>query len=438
MGTKVIAAATVGTIPKLLSYVNKFRANMDAQREGASRESKAFQMTRSPKPDNPLSDVANAMFHSARDRFKEAEIGLSCVIEQHLSLRLDSLRLVVFPRTMADLEMAQFVGADVHARLDRKADSDGLLAKRVLHLSFSSMSISKYTQLNHNLSVGDEPFDGTTWLTLLLRGAPEAIIVSLPSMNMNMSSEQSTGAMTKELPYDFNSRFVRREGMRDFEDIYISLNMSLYSWLTILRKNLSREMNQVQASSDWRASSTAVLPAVASRKRALDPLQLADAKEDGSESLMPPRLSLTPSASPLISTPFQSPTIGPKSASSSLANPSAFSPSSDPGSDMPESNISPLIPSLVPAGITIMSNGKKSSGIIYRPMKRHIERLNMRQLGEATPDVMHPFFMKKAGFNLEDSLPQYVHEYATIPIEQIMQVLLRLYSKQLQADREDA
>jgi len=60
----------------------------------------------------------------------------------------------------------------------------------------------------------------------------------------------------------------------------------------------------------------------------------------------------------------------------------------------------------------------------------------MRQLGEATPDVMHPFFMKKAGFNLEDSLPQYVHEYATIPIEQIMQALLRLYSKQLRADKE--
>jgi hypothetical protein len=83
-----------------------------------------------------------------------------------------------------------------------------------------------------------------------------------------------------------------------------------------------------------------------------------------------------------------------------------------------------------------MPNSKKASGIVYRPGDRHIERLNMRQLGEATPDVMHPFFMKKAGFNLEDSLPQYVHEYATIPIEQIMQVLLRLYSKQLRANKE--
>jgi hypothetical protein len=55
----------------------------------------------------------------------------------------------------------------------------------------------------------------------------------------------------------------------------------------------------------------------------------------------------------------------------------------------------------------------------------------MRQLGEATPDVMHPFFMKKAGFNLEDSLPQYVNEYAIGPIEEIMEFLLKLYSQQL-------
>jgi len=55
----------------------------------------------------------------------------------------------------------------------------------------------------------------------------------------------------------------------------------------------------------------------------------------------------------------------------------------------------------------------------------------MRQLGEATPDVMHPFFTKKAGFSLEDGLPQYVHEYATMPIEEITQVLLKLYSRQL-------
>jgi hypothetical protein len=375
------------------------------------------------------------MLYSARDQFKEVEAELSYVIEQHLSLRLDSLRLAVFPRTMADLEMAQFVGSDVHARLDRKAGANGLLVKRILHLSFSSMSISKYSHLNHNLPTSDRLFDGSTWLALLLRGAPEAIIVGLPSMNMVMSSEEIVRAVAKELLYDFNSRFVRREGMRAFEDIYITLNMSLYSWLTILRKNLSREMNQVQASSDWRTSSAAAAPIITPRRKVLEPLQLADAKDESSDSLMP-RSSVTPSASPLVSAPVQSPIMGPKSASSSSVDPPTFSPSSEPGSGVLESNLSPIIPPLAPTAATSIPSSNKTSRIFYTPGDRHIERLNMRQLGEATPDVMHPFFMKKAGFNLEDSLPQYVHEYATIPIEQIMQVLLRLYSKQLRADRE--
>jgi hypothetical protein len=77
------------------------------------------------------------------------------------------------------------------------------------------------------------------------------------------------------------------------------------------------------------------------------------------------------------------------------------------------------------------TSSSTSNGIEYIPRNTLIEKLTMRQLGEATPDVMHPFFMKKAGFNLEESLPQYVHEYATLPTEEIMKALLRLYSKQL-------
>ena len=345
-GAEVIAAATVGTIPKLLSYVNKFTVNMDAQRKGASLESEAFRVAQSPKPANPLSDVANAMLHSARDRFKQAEAELSYVIEQHMSLRLDSLRLVVFPRTMTDIEMALFVGSNVHARLDRKARPDGLLAKRVLHLSFLSMSISKYSQLNHSLSATGEPSDGRSWLTLLLRGASEAIIVGLPSMNMIMSSEESVGAATKELLYDFNSRFVRRDGMQNFEDIYITLNMSLYSWLTLLRKNLSREMGQIQASSDWRAGSMVLPPIIASRKRDPEPLQLPDVKEEPTDVLLPPCQSAWSPASPPASTPkIQPPALGhPRSASSSSADPPALSLSGDSGSDVFEQGTSPVIP----------------------------------------------------------------------------------------------
>lgn len=83
--------------------------------------------------------------------------------------------------------------------------------------------------------------------------------------------------------------------------------------------------------------------------------------------------------------------------------------------------------------IALDATPKKTGDISYNVRSRRIERLTVRQLGEATPDVMHPFFTKKAGFNLEESLPQFVHEYATLPIEQIMKVLLKLYSKQLRS-----
>ena len=430
---EIVAMVTVGTIPKLLSYINKFKANMDAQREGASRESKAFSLTRSPQPDNPLSAVANAMLHSARSRFKEAETGLSYVIRQHMSLRLDLLRLVVFPRTMADLEIAQFIGREVRARLDRVVESDTLPAKRNLHLSFSSMTISKFSQLNHTIIADSAPPDGNEWLMSLLKDAPEAIIVGLPSMNMHMFSEEILDELTRVLVYDFHSQFVRREGMKDFEDIYITLNVSLYSWLTVLRKTLFREMEQVRATANWRTALTIVPPTVPSlRKKAPEPLQLTE--------LPKPAAVPRPPNYPSALTPRSFRAVPEQSKSASAAYPSfAPLPRDQPSSTSPPSASLgfPQTPFPIPDEITSdLPTSVKPAGMIYQPRSRHIERLTMRQLGEATPDVMHPFFMKKAGFNLEDSLPQYVHEYATGPLEEIMEVLLKIYSRQLLAGND--
>jgi len=38
---------------------------------------------------------------------------------------------------------------------------------------------------------------------------------------------------------------------------------------------------------------------------------------------------------------------------------------------------------------------------------------------------------------LEDSFPQYVNEYATGPLEEIMEILLKLYSRQLLAGNRE-
>lgn len=419
---EIVAVITVGTIPKLLSYMNKFKANLDIQRQGAYRESQMFRITWTPKPDNPLSAVGEAMLHSARNRFKET--GISLIVQQHMTVRLDLLRLIVFPRTMRDLEIAQLMGKDVRAHLNGLVGSDSPSGKRNLHLSFTSMVVSKYSRVRPVYQrldkSGDE--DGREWLAALIQDTSEANIFGLPSMKMHMISEESVGDLVRNLVYDFFSTFVRREGMEAFEDIYITLNMSLYAWLTVLRKNFSREMDQVRASEDWRASmsaSSTISPGPQRKKKTPDPLPLG-----GSLSGSSTRQSVAFSPSGLS---FQLAILegshSPASARENVVSPITLLSSSSSPVQFPLTNTS--------NEDSPLSQPAKRKALIYKPRNRQIERLTMRQLGEATPDVMHPFFMKKAGFSLEDSLPQYVHEYATAPLEEILDILLKLYSRQL-------
>jgi hypothetical protein len=440
----------VGAIPRLLSYFNKFKANLEAQREGASLESKAFRITRTPKPENPLSDVANAMLNSARSRFKEGAVnaGLEHVIRQKMSLKLELLRLAVFPRSMSDHEIAQLLGKDVQAVLVRVVDGGGVPPTRDLSLAFSSMAISRFSQLQSPFDLlRDE--DTIRWLNRLLKTASEANIVGLPSMKMQMTSEEELQSPSidsdmlaphsRALLYDFHSQFMRSaEGKHDMEDIYITLNVALYSWLTLLRKNFSREMGQVRAVEDWRtATSTTVGVAGAN----------ATVMGVGNPSLLTGSLTRRGTGRPRGSTLISSPLSGnPAEETSENRSPPPNSFTTTPGqwkqapaiaaSSSTGSNSNKQSPVVTKASAqgTMPSSPNPSdtaNTIIYRPRSRHIERLTMRQLGEATPDVMHPFFMKTAGFNLEDSLPQYVHEYAARPLEEIMDALLKLYTRQL-------
>jgi len=402
-GKEVILVATVETIPQLVSYANKFSANLEAQREGALRESKAFRIAASPKPDNPLSDVANAMFQSARSKFKETEDILTCIIRQQMSLRLDTLRIVVFPRTMHDHEMVHFLGSIIHAKLDRVVESESSPPKRDLQLSFASLTISKLNQTRYSSDTPKDNETASAYILDAIRRSQEAIIFGLPSMKIKMVTEEERGQGLKKIYYNFASEFLRREGMADAEDIFITLNVALYSWLTILRKNFAKEMNQAQAVAE-RPMTTPNL----TRKV----VKIVDGVPD---DIGIPAIAVSSETIPF--PPASPPIEGLPSAPLSASATRSFTPS----------QLSTPTPPLPQAG----TSASTSNGIEYIPRHTLIDRLTMRQLGEATPDVMHPFFMKKAGFNLEESLPQYVHEYATLPTEEIMKALLRLYSKQL-------
>lgn len=419
---EIVAAVTIGTIPKLMSYANKLEANLEAQREGASRESAAFRGSRSLKPDNPLSAVAEAMLQTAKTKFKEADSNLSFVVRQVMSLQLDHLRLVVFPRSMEDPEMARFVARDVRAHLVRLVETDSAPGQRDLRLEFASMNITKYT---HN-QIPSVPLprleECRTWLSSFVTSASEATIVGLPSMEMHMYSEETVDDATRNLLYDFHSSF-HRQGSKEVDDIFITLNVALYSWLTFLRKNMTREMEQVRATAEWRTSLNSGVSSPAptgKRTRAPDTSGSVD---------LPPKSTTLPSTTTTTSSSPPTPQL--LSTTVDHLAPSQ-GPNERPSVLQPTSPIPFPVPDSPPS--TTLNQGKRKN-IKYEPRDRYIERLTMRQLGEATPDVMHPFFMKKAGFNLEDSLPQYVNEYATTPLEEIMEVLLKLYSRQLKADK---
>jgi hypothetical protein len=420
-GEEIVALATIATIPKLLMYANKFQANITAQREGASHESAAFRATQLPKPDNPLTEVASAFFHSARNRFKEADAELSHRIRQQLSFRLETLRLVLFPRTMGDTELAQFIGRDVHASLQRMV-IDGNPPHREIRLSFTALTISKFSQPQPILPSTILVSDNKSWVDQLFKHPTEANIVGLPAMNMLMFTDEVVEELVKYIDYKFYSSFVRGKGTKEHEDIYISLNVALYSWLTGLRKNLTRELEQVQGSQDSRNATAG--PSSRKRAGATEPPPFMDvAQIDASNPT-------TPISSPSLSEKAPSlglrPTVAvfPQLPSELFAHP-----------PLPTSHARSFPDLLDPSVLLPPSTATKTVAVVYRARERVIERLTMRQLGEATPDVMHPFFMKTAGFNLEDSLPQYVHEYATIPLEEVMEALLKLYSKQLRNDK---
>jgi hypothetical protein len=390
-------------------YVDKFNQNLALQREGASRESRAFRIAQAPKPDNALSAVAEAMLQTARSRFSEAETAISYAIAQGMDLKLDHLQLALFPRRMDDTEMAQFIGRGIEAHLERIVKPQGDTAWRDLRLAFANMAVSRLSGLNHALARKTPTADSRAWLGQLATGAAEANIFGLPAMSMAMTSEERLGG-PRVLDYDFRSTFRADERAIRAEDIYISLNVSLYSWLTFLRKNFAREMDDVRA-----ATSAPATPVPVPAAAPLPPVRVA---KPGMP--MSPRDSLfSYTGSPRAGSLFE----GAAHADVGSVH-SAGSPAPKPASGTD----SPAVVSLAP------SQEPEARGITYRARQRSIERLTMRQLGEATPDVMHPFFMKKAGFSLEDALPQYVHEYATQPLEEIMKALLELYSKQLKVE----
>jgi len=314
------------------------------------------------------------MIQSARSRLKESE-RLSYSIKQQISLDLEELIFVLFPRASDDFLLARFQGRNIIAQLKRNVDVDGIPHDRDLSLALSQMTISQLIRYPSSITPIQE-IEVLLWAKERLPGGSENTIFKLPAMKMIMiSHEEQSGIGKKTLQYEFFSKFTRLHEEKNLERISITFNLALYSWLAELRETFTRELKRAQDTVFWRSNQGT---------ETVDVKSAPVSKQDREQ--IPKALG-------------------------------------DAGSQDAKDSSASQDQSKTPA--------KTSYDLVYIAKKCDIERLTVTQLGAATPDVRHPFFTRKAGFNLETSLPQYVHEYATLPVEEIMRGLLKIYSKQL-------
>ncbi|KAG8964186.1 hypothetical protein FRC03_002130 [Tulasnella sp. 419] len=75
-----------------------------------------------------------------------------------------------------------------------------------------------------------------------------------------------------------------------------------------------------------------------------------------------------------------------------------------------------------------------STKVTYRALSSKVDTPVLRQLGDAK--INPGAFKRMTGINVKESLPIWVHEYATIPIESIMTLMLDIYARRLKKGKK--
>ena len=388
VGKDVLAVANLQSAPRIIHLLSKLRNDLDVQRTDAKNALATSSIAQLPKPDSALLAVADAMIRSAHSKSGDT-LTFSYVIVQRMKLRLESLRLALF-KNPNDSEMALFQGKDVHAALERIVHSLDMPPSRILKLAFSSLYLSKYASLKYR-SVGDELM-AVPWLDHLLQGASEWTIARVPAMNLGMNSDVRYEGRQEVLEYDLVA--TADERAQSSRSIYVSLNLSLYIWAGALVKGLGLEIEKALVTSGFNKSAArGAVTAIAS------PPSLAPSGHDEgkTETLVPP--------------------------------PSSQHPIPSPTAARPPTSISPTAPATMAVHETEAPLPRK----YHARSETLIDYGTIQQLGEATPDAKAPWL------GLKETVPPRVHEYATLPMEVLMRVLLGVYSRQLKmATRRNA
>ena len=385
VGTDVLAVANLQSAPRIINMLSKLRSDLNAQQIDARNALATSSIAQLPKPASALSEVADAMIRSARSQFTDGP-AFSYIILQRMKLKLSSLRLALF-KNPNDSEMALFQGRDVQAELERTVHSLDMPPTRSLNLAFSSLYLSKYASLKYR-SLGEELM-AVPWLERLLQGASEWTIARVPAMNLEMNSDVKYEGRQEVLEYDLVA--AADERAQSSRSIYVSLNLSLYIWAGALVKGLGLEVDKALAASGFNK------PAARATSRALasPPSQMPPGTGHGEGKTKTAEATLPTSPSPHLSLSLV-PTRPPLSTNSTTP---AAMPSHDVDAPLPR--------------------------VYHARSETSIDYGTIEQLGEATPDAKAPWL------GLEETVPPRVHEYATLPMEVLMKMLLEVYSKQL-------
>jgi len=383
-GGNLRVAARVMSASELILLSGRLRSLIQSQREGAARESKVFAATRTPKPQNPLSHVALAMLQSARSKLKESEHP-DILVVQHMHLDVSQIRLGIFNET--DTRMTQFEADGVQGELIRHVQFEQKSPRRELTLALQSFEVRN----------GDVPSQDK-WLEFMTG----AKVFTMPEMVIEMQSTEYTGENRVE--YDFKSTFPRPKARAGQRTLYIALDFHKYEQLmatqSAFKEAIERALEEVGKTPHRSAPGrhTSDLPAALEETRRATSAAEAvvmKANETKKAETKAHRTKLTDAKENTADT-----------------------------SEAVKTDVS-----RAPDVSTL------TRGLTYHCLSRSIETPKLHQLGAASPDL--ETFKQWTNISIRDSLPVWVHEYATVPIEQIMHTLLEIYIKQLKPQSKD-
>ncbi|KAG8747816.1 hypothetical protein FRC10_011261 [Ceratobasidium sp. 414] len=384
---EILAYASTATIPKMITVGGKLSALIKAQKQGAARESNAFRASQMPKPGTALSEVAAAMLHSARSRFKETETFQFAII-QRLTLSIKTLRLAVPPVTQQRSELALFSARQVDGELHRTIRPHEPPCRNLqLRLgAFSIRGVTQHSAPNMQLTARD-----------ILASFPYGTRLFLfPDTRISMQTTQKDHKISYRFAINLADRLAGEKG------IYVALSFASWNWLLGIKRRFETDLEAALAEAAMSGKDT---PPTRRRKTVDTDPGMSSAEEEGIRSV------------------YHSPMMTPRS-----QTPTGSTPASPRGATVP-------IYTSSSANIISIEPIRGSRGLEYEESTSQvsIDAPTLEVLGRATPDISNTPTFK----GLKKALPTWVHEYTTLPIEEIMNVLLEVYSKQLRSTRSD-